>query len=202
MPLGAHKAALMGVAGASVDNVVLLSSQTGAGVTSISFTSQITSKYPVYLFKCYNINISAGNSYIQWQCNAVGESDYNESINSSALRSWHYEDDSVASLEYKGDWDQKPGDNIFQYLLNGNSADADSSENGELWMFNPSSTTYNMKFMSRFIGTGHTHATTGPASNWQAYSGYISSAVAIDDVKFTGGPSTTFDGTIKLWGIK
>ena len=202
MPLGAHKAALLGVAGSSADNVVLLSEQTGTGVTSISFTTQLTSKYPVYLFKCYNINVSGGDSYIQWGCNAVGESDYNESINSTSLRSWNYETGGTYALTYQTSWDQKPGDNIYQYLLNGNSADADSSENGELWLFNPSSTTYNMHFMSRFSGTGHTHATTGPAANWQTYAGYIYTGVAIDDVKFIGGPSTTFDGTIKLWGIK
>ena len=56
MPLGAFKAALMGTAGVSTGDVVLLSSQTASNSASISFTSDITSTYGEYIFKFYNIN--------------------------------------------------------------------------------------------------------------------------------------------------
>jgi len=202
MPLGANKAAIMGVAGVSTEDVVLLSSQTASGDTTISFTTDLTTTYSIYVFRLYNINISSGNSYIQWQVNASGQTGYNEDIQSTAVRAWHYEDDSVAALHYKTAWDQALGDNIFQYMTNGGSADTDSSESGELWLFNPSSTTYAKHFMSRFSCTGHTHSTTGPASQLQYYAGYINTTSAIDDIQFKGGPSTTFDGAIKLWGLK
>ena len=55
MPLGANKAAIMGVAGVSTGDVVLLSSQTADDDTSVSFTSKITSTYKEYIFALYNI---------------------------------------------------------------------------------------------------------------------------------------------------
>ena len=51
MPLGAFKAALMGTAGVSTADVVLLSAQTADGDASISFTSGISSTYKEYIFK-------------------------------------------------------------------------------------------------------------------------------------------------------
>ena len=57
MPLGAHKAAIMGVAGtAAAGDVVLLSTQTASDSASVSFTSGITSTYGVYIFGFYNIH--------------------------------------------------------------------------------------------------------------------------------------------------
>ena len=56
MPLGANKAAIMGVAGVSTGDVVLLSTQTASNSASILFTSDITSTYGEYIFKFYNIN--------------------------------------------------------------------------------------------------------------------------------------------------
>ena len=54
MPLGANKAAIMGVAGTAVTgDVVLLSSQTASGDSVISFTSGIDSTYVEYIFRFY-----------------------------------------------------------------------------------------------------------------------------------------------------
>ena len=204
MPLGANKAAIMGTAGVSTGPsapyVVLLSSQTGADVSSISFTTQLTSAYPIYLFKVYNMNPIWGNGTWEWGVNAVGETGYNETITSTAVRSWHYEDDSVIAVTYQAAWHQSQ-DTAEQLWANGSSADADSSDSGELWLFNPSSTTYVKHFMSRITMNSHTHATTGPAANDQFYAGYINTTTAIDDIIFQQG-YLNFDATIKLWGIK
>ena len=49
MPLGANKAAIMGVAGVSTGDVVLLSSQTASGNSEIDFTGLMTSTYGEYI---------------------------------------------------------------------------------------------------------------------------------------------------------
>ena len=65
MPLGANKAAIMGVAGVSTADVVLLSSQTADGDSAISFTSGITSTYGEYIFGFYNINPGMNSRMIE-----------------------------------------------------------------------------------------------------------------------------------------
>ena len=70
MPLGAFKAALMGTAGVSTGDVVLLSSQTASGSASLSFTSDITSTYGEYIFKFYNINPATDGASFTFQVNA------------------------------------------------------------------------------------------------------------------------------------
>ena len=53
MPLGAFKAALMGTAGVSSGDVVLLSTQTASSSTVLDFTG-LNSTYGEYIFKFYN----------------------------------------------------------------------------------------------------------------------------------------------------
>ena len=83
MPLGAFKAALMGTAGVSTADVVLLSSQTASNSANIDFTSGITSTYEEYIFKFYNINPATDNSEFGFQVNVAGQSGFNETVTSS-----------------------------------------------------------------------------------------------------------------------
>ena len=53
MPLGAFKAALMGTAGVSTADVVLLSTTTASNAATVSITSGIDSTYGQYIFKIY-----------------------------------------------------------------------------------------------------------------------------------------------------
>ena len=80
MPLGAFKAALMGTAGVSTGDVVLLSSQTASNSATISFTSDITSTYGEYIFRFYNINPVTDSTEFQFQCNATDSTSYDETM--------------------------------------------------------------------------------------------------------------------------
>ena len=71
MPLGANKAAIMGVAGVSTADVVLLSSQTADGDDEIDFTDLFTSTYGEYIFKFYNINPATDSKGLTFQVNAT-----------------------------------------------------------------------------------------------------------------------------------
>ena len=76
------------------------------------------------------------------------------------------------------------------------SSDADHSLSGELWLFNPSSTTFVKNFIS-----DTTYANKSDYSINFFGGGYGNTTSAIDAVQFKSN-SGTFDGTIKLYGIK
>jgi len=195
MPLGAFKAALMGTAGVSTADVVLLSTQTASDSETISFTSGIDSTYGEYIFKYYNINPATDNPQFTFQVNASSQSGYNETITSTAFRAYHAEDDGSAALEYQADWDLAQG-TAFQPLGINIGNGGDESCAGELHLFNPSSTTY----VTHFYGRGNQY--WGNNKSGELYvAGYINVTAAITDIQFKMS-SGNFDGKIKMWGVK
>ena len=69
MPLGANKAAIMGVSGVSTADVVLIASETADGDASIEFTG-LSSTYGEYIFKFYNIHPQTDARSFSFQFNA------------------------------------------------------------------------------------------------------------------------------------
>jgi hypothetical protein len=195
MPLGAHKAAIMGVAGVSTGDVVLLSTQTASNSASISFTSGIDSTYGEYIFKFYNINPATDATQFGFQGNASSQSGYNETITSTYFYPYHYESDSDAALGYDGGQDQAQG-TAFQSLSNDMGSDADQSVSGTLHLFDPSSTTYVKHFYSTANQNG-----AGDYSSEIFATGYFNVTAAITNIQFKMS-SGNFDGKIKLWGVK
>ena len=201
MPLGAFKAALMGTAGVSTADVVLLSDQDASNSASLSFTSDITSTYGEYIFRFYNINPATDRTRLCFQVNATDGADYDDSlITSSAFCTTVYEDESYSpNLSYRA------GDDLaqsasFQRLSGEANNDADSIMAGELHLFNPASTTY----VKHFYATVNTNCDGGdddPFFNNHYVAGYINDTTAIDDIQFKM-ESGNFDGTIKMWGVK
>ena len=196
MPLGANKAAIMGVAGVSTGDVVLLSSQTASGDASISFTSGITSTYGEYIFKYYNINPATNAMDFLVQFNVAGQSGYNETITSSAFMTHHYENDSSSGLGYSTGYDQAQG-TAGQVIAENIGNGGDESASGELHLFNPSSTTY----VKHFYGRSSMYAASDYAGDLFA-GGYINVTGAVDEVQFSMESGGDFDGTIKMWGVK
>ena len=198
MPLGAFKAALMGTAGVSTGDVVLLSSQTASNSASLTFSSGITSTYGEYIFKFYNINPATNASAFTFQVNATDDpgGGYDTSlITSTAFEAYLAEADSGATLTYNAGDDLAQSASFQQIAFDiGNGADESCA--GILHLFNPASTTYVKHFCSRF----HTYMASD-YSNDQFAAGYINDTTAIDDIQFKMD-SGNFDGTIKMWGVK
>ena len=196
MPLGAFKAALMGTAGVSTADVVLLSSQTASNSASLTFTGLMTSTYGEYIFKFYNCNPATDTQVFQFQVNATDGADFNDSaITSTYVRAAHIEDGSSTVLEYYTASDQAQG-TAFQNMTLGQGNDTDESCVGELHIFNPSSTTYVKHFMARM---NEYHSSVYSIGTYIA--GYINTTTAIDDNQFKCS-SGNFDGKIKMWGVK
>ena len=195
MPLGAHKAALFGVAGVSTGDVVLLSTQTASDSSSLDFTSGITSTYGEYIFKFYNINPATDSAEFQFQVNASGQTGYNETITSTYFNAKHNEADTDTELNYHTGGDQAQGTS-YQSIMGTMGNGADECGAGELFLFNPSNTTYVKHFYTR---SNFYRSSDYSIDVYTA--GYINTTTAIDEIQFKMS-SGNFDGTIKMWGVK
>ena len=198
MPLGANKAAIMGVSGTAVTgDVVLLSSQTATAgsTTAISFTSGIDSTYGEYIFRWYNVNPDTDNSELLFQVNASGESGYNETITSTSFDARHAEADNDSGVSYSAHNDQAQG-TAFQELATNIGNGADESSAGYLHLFNPASTTYVKHWYSQSISYERQNV-----ARIQHNAGYINTTGAITQVQFKINQDE-FAGVIKMWGVK
>ena len=197
MPLGANKAAIMGVAGtAAAGDVVLLYDNDFTDETTISITSGIDSTYGEYIFKFYNINPATDDVEFGFQANATDGADYNDSaITSTAFVGYHKEDDSAANVNYEAGHDLAQ-DTTFQTIAFDQGNGGDESCAGELHLFNPSSTTYVKQWYARSNGYAQSDMTQDFFT-----AGYFNDTTAIDDIQFKMS-SGNFDGTIKMWGVK
>jgi hypothetical protein len=175
-------------------NMVLLSTQTASNAASVSFTSGIDSTYKRYIFKFYDVNPVSDGAEFQWQVNAVGGSGFNETITSTYFLVRHTENDSSTLLGYDPGNDQDQG-TAYQYIAQGVGSTADESAAGELFLFNPSSTTYVKQFYSTSVMT---QSGTQAANDFAG--GYINTTAAIDEISFKFSTGN-LDAVIKMYGV-
>ena len=198
MPLGANKAAIMGVAGTAVTgDVVLLSTQTASGDALISITSGIDATYGEYIFKFYYMHPEndAPDGFL-FQVSIDGGSNYNVACTSTAFRAHHDEADSETSLAYDTAMDQAQG-TAYQRLVRDLGNDADQNFAGELHLFNPSSTTYVKHFYSKA-----STVTSTDFSSSMFTAGYFNTTSAVNAISFKMGSGDIDAGKIKMWGVK
>ncbi len=185
--------------------MILIKEQTASSSSTINFvhgTSDVVldSTYPIYLFKFISIHPSA-EADLQFQGNAAGGSGYNETITSTFFRSYHNEADSDTILGYSTGHDLAQGTG-FSTITDGigsasSTVNNDDSASGELWLFNPSSTTY----VKHFIGkSNQVNPAVYSVNNY--FAGYFNTTSAIDEIQFKMSSGNIDSGTIKLYGIK
>ena len=179
-------------------DLVLLTTNDFTGSSGVAFTTKIDSTYDSYCFKFINIHTNdAAVTRLAFQCNAVGETGYNETITSSALYCQHSEADATG-LGYDTGQDQAQGTSYQSFTGIGPGPDADMSYDGQLWLYAPSSTTY----VKHFLTDGNTYQNSSPSdySNRTMIGGFINTIKAIDDINFKA-LAGTIDGTIKMYGL-
>ena len=199
MPLGAFKAALMGTAGVSTADVVLLTSTTISADATISFTSGIDSTYGEYIFKFYYVHPATDNVALQFNGSIDGGSNYNVTKTTTFFDTNHSEGDAGGNLSYTASMDLAQS-TAFQPLASNIGNANDESVVGELHLFNPSSTTYVKHFYSRcnFISADADRYTQN-----QFVGGYFNDADDnIDAVQFKFASGNMDLGIIKMWGVK
>ena len=152
------------------------------------------STYPVYIFKFMNIHASINNTDFLVSFRDGG-SDYDATVHTTMFSSRHNEADSDAAIGYENS-QHEANSNGTAKLSVGVGTGGDESTSGEMYLFNPSSTTFVKHFISTFSIVHHAEYNY----NWYK-AGYINTATAIDAVKFTMNSGAIGDGTIKLYGI-
>ena len=182
-------------------SMTLIKTVTISSDSTISFidgTSDVVldSTYPVYLFKFINIHPNGDDRKFYMQGNAAGGSGFNETITSSYFRAYHKEDASTAVLSYEtgADLAQSTGK---KELIDSLGSDNDQSMSGEMYLFNPSSTTFVKHFLSRC-----TNYHQGNFNLQVHAAGYFNTTSAIDEIQFSTNTGNFESGTMKLYGIK
>ena len=188
--------------GLTAGAMTLIKEQTASSSSTISFVHGssdvvLDSTYPIYLFKFININPSADEA--EFLCNGSIDagSNYNVTKTTTSFRSYHQEDDSSQGVDYVAGEDLAQSTSAWKLAYAVGNA-ADESSCGEMWLFNPSSTTY----VKHFIARNHFYHGYSSGYSVDHYSaGYFNNTNDVDAIQFSVN-SGTFDGTIKLYGIK
>ena len=192
--------AVTSTAGMPAGAMTLIKEQTASSSSTISFvngTSDVVldSTYPIYVFKCINMHPATDN--VQFNVNfRDGGSSYDATKTTTVFRAYHKEDDSGTGLNYETGFDlaqSTSGEPLSMELGNGN----DECCSGEMWLFNPSSTTYVKHFISNFNTYQYGNITMN-----HVVGGYCNVTAAIDGVQFAMSSGNCDSGTIKLYGIK
>ena len=163
-------------------------------VASVSFTSSIDSTYKLYVFKFYDCNPATNSAEFSFQVSTDGGSSYGVAITSTAFYTYHDEADSATALTYNNAQDLAQGTAFKDIALNiGN--DADASVVGELFLFNPSNTTY----VKHFHGMTQEYHESD-MSFATHFGGYVNTTSAVNAVQFKMNTGN-MDGVIKMYGV-
>ena len=151
--------------------------------------------YKTYLFKF--INMQPANNQVDLQVNfRDGSTAYDATKTTTWWETYHNEADGTTGLGYVDGLDIAEGtgfQTIHRYVGNG----ADECSVGEMYLFNPSSTT----FVKHFQSVGHDY-TGNDYTNSIRVAGYCNVTAAIDGVQFKSSSGNIKAGTIKMYGIR
>jgi hypothetical protein len=194
MPLGANKVALYG-ASADTGTAVLLSTATASSSASIEFT--LPTAYKQVTFGFYNVTPATDVQKLTFQTSTDGGSSYGVTVTSTAFRAYHSESGSASSLEYDGGNDLAQSTS-FNPLTSTIGNGADESASGQLFLYNPASTTY----VKHWVSTFSCYEASDYEMN-QYHAGYFNDGSNdLTNIQFKMSSGNISTGTIKMWGIQ
>ena len=175
-----------------------LTSSSSATLDFFNGTSSVVfdDTYDSYVFKFFDIHPATDDTDLTFQVDTGTNTNYNQTITSTAFQAFHGEDGNSGAVAYKANRDQAQGtafQPICQDIGNGN----DESMSGELTIFSPSSGT----FVKHFIGLG-TNVYSGNASIQIYSAGYVNTTTALTRIRFKMDSGNIDSGIIKMYGIK
>ena len=171
-----------------------LETLTASSSSTLSFTTNIDSTYNIYTFRFIEVHPSADAAHFLVNFRDGGSS-FDATKTTTFFQSQHNEAGNDQSLGYNtsGDLAQSTSAaNLDRFL----GADNDQCLNGELFLFDPSSTTFVKHFMSR-VSTSERN----DYSQQAFLAGYNNVTAAIDGVQFSMSSGNIDSGTIEMYGI-
>ena len=173
---------------------------TASGDSDLSFVDGtddvvLDGTYPIYKFKIINLHPSGNDMKVGFQGNAAGGSGYNETITSTVFLAYNHEADDSTTLTQSTTRDEAQSTD-FQDIIDDLGNDNDQSASGELWLYNPSSTT----FVTHWMSTVQICNSTNYSVIFRT-AGYFNTTSAIDEIQFKPASGTIDAGKIKLYGL-
>ena len=163
-----------------------------SGVSSSAFTSNINSTYDTYLFKIINCH-PASSSKFTVNFSIDSGSNYNVTKTATHIGVYHRENGAASGLQYEDGRDLAQGTG-YASISDDNNTDNDHAVCGEMYLFNPSSTTFVKHFIAR-TRVEALYTTDGFVA------GYANVTAAIDGVDFKFASGNIDSGVIKMYGI-
>ena len=196
-----------GAFSASLGAMTLIKTITASSSSTVSFVHGSSSvvldnTYPIYLIKVINAHRSStGNEQtFTFNLSADTGANYNVAKTTTLFDAYERENDGSNGFNYIASQDLAQGtgfQNLTPEVELGQDDDASSS--GELFLFNPSSTTY----VKHFMWTGnHMSYYSTPWSINSYVAGYGNTTSAVDAIQFKMTSGNIDAGTFKLYGIK
>jgi len=169
----------------------------------------LDSTYPIYVFKFINVHPATDATKFEFNGSEDDSShNYNVPKTSTSFSTYHHESapggpHGNGVLAYNAGHDLAQS-TAFQYLTGpGDSgADADQSQNGNLFLYNPSSTTFVKHFMATMQSSGAGAGNSAGASDETFTAGYFNTTADITAIQFKQSSGNLDSGKIKLYGIK
>ena len=188
-------------------SMTLIKTVTASSSSTVSFVNGssdvvLDNTYPVYLIKVINAHRSSTGNEQTFTFNLSSDtgSNYNVTKTTTLFDAYHRENDTSTGLNYIASQDIAQGtgfQNLTPEVELGQDDDASSC--GELFLFNPSSTT----FVKHFIWRGNHMSYYSPTWSINSFiAGYANTTSAIDAIQFKMSSGNIDAGTFKLYGIK
>ena len=175
-----------------------ISSVTASSSATVDFTSGIDSTYNVYCFRFYNIHPETDNKTFSFNFSSDGGSNYNVTKTTSWFQAYNNEADDNNTLAYVTGQDLAQGTG-FQTLSEGTGNDNDQCYCGQLYLYDPSNTTFVKHFMARTLSQNDDGQ---PAYVLDGlFAGYFNTTSALTRFQFKFASGNIDSGTIKLYGV-
>ena len=181
----------------SMVHIKTLTASSSATLSFVDGTDGVVldSTYPVYVFKF--INIHPSNNLVNFQLNfRDGGTAYDAIKTTTAIRAYHNEAGNDTTFGYVNPFDVAQGSGVH-ILANNMGNENDESLSGELYLFNPSSTTFVKHFIADLNNYNQDNFSVRHLS-----AGYCNTTTAIDGIQFSCSAGDIDAGTFKLYGIK
>ena len=173
-----------------------------SGTAASAFTSSIDSTYKLYIFKFYDVHCADDDRSLQFQVSTDGGSSYGIAGTSTVFYASHYEDDSATSFAYQDNVDRANATTYMNISVSCTSEN-DASTAGELYLFNPSNTTYVKHwYATTNLMGGYLAGSDGPWPSNYFTGGYFNTTSAVNAINFVFNSSSNMDtAVIKMYGV-
>ena len=158
----------------------------------------LDSTYPIYCIMIYGMHPATDNEEFTIQASIDGGSNYNLGQANTYAQSWAYTAGAPdgGGHTYNASRVNSFGHTGYSILCNGVGNAADEQAVGQLWFYNPSSTT----FLKHFLWNGVSHQGSDYIA-WEVVSGIFDTTSAINAISFKMDSGNIDAGEFVLFGV-